>query len=74
MLALAGAPRRLFERYLAQFPNERALEFERHVEQLRPLRLRDVEAAQQQLAVLAGRRLASAKAAAESSRRFAAAA
>lgn len=74
MLALAGAPRRLFERYLAQFSSERALEFERHLEQLRPLRLRDVEAAQQELATLAGRRLASAKPAAESSRRFAAAA
>jgi len=74
MLALAGAPRRLFERYLAQFSTERALEFERHLEQLRPLRLRDVEAAQQELATLAGRRLTAAKAAAESSRRFAAAA
>jgi flagellar motor switch protein FliG len=74
MLALAGAPRRLFERYLAQFSPERALEFERHVEQLRPLRLRDVETAQQELATVAGRRLQAATTAAESSRRFAAAA
>lgn len=74
MLALAGASRRLFERYVSQFSTDRALEFERHLEQLRPLRLRDVEAAQQELASLAGRRLHSAKAAAESSRRFAAAA
>jgi flagellar motor switch protein FliG len=74
MLALAGAPRRLFERYLAQFSTDRALEFERHLEQLRPLRLRDVEMAQQELATLAGRRLQVAKTAAESSRRFAAAA
>jgi len=73
MLALAGAPRRLFERYLAQFTADRAMEFERHLEQLRPLRLRDVEAAQQELATLAGRRLQAAKSAAESSRRFAAA-
>jgi flagellar motor switch protein FliG len=74
MLALAGAPRRVFERYLAQFSNERAMEFERHLEQLRPLRLRDVEEAQRQLAILAGKRLPAARAAAESSRRFAAAA
>jgi flagellar motor switch protein FliG len=74
MLALAGAPRRLFERYLAQFSTERALEFERHVEQLRPLRLRDVEAAQRELAILASRQLRAADSAAENSRRFAAAA
>ena len=74
MLALAGAPRRLFERYVSQFSTDRAIEFERHLEQLRPLRLRDVETAQQELAVLAGRRLQSARTAAESSRRFAAAA
>ena len=74
MLALAGAPRRLFERYLAQFSTERALEFERHVEHLRPLRLRDVEAAQRELAILASRRLRAADSAAEKSRRFAAAA
>jgi len=74
MLALAGAPRRLFERYLAQFSTERALEFERHVEQLRPLRLRDVEAAQRELAILAGRRQRSADSAAENFRGFAAAA
>lgn len=74
MLALAGASRRLFERYLAQFSTDRALEFERHLEQLRPLRLRDVEAAQRELAIIAGRRLQTAKTAAESSRRFAAAA
>lgn len=74
MLALAGAPRRIFERYLAQFSTDRALEFEHHLEQLRPLRLRDVESAQQQLATLAGCRLQAAKTAAESSRRFAAAA
>jgi flagellar motor switch protein FliG len=74
MLALAGAPRRLFERYLAQFSTERALEFERHVEQLRPLRLRDVEAAQRELAILASRRLRAADSAAEKSSRFAAAA
>jgi flagellar motor switch protein FliG len=74
MLALAGAPRRLFERYLARFSTDRALEFERHLEQLRPLRLRDVEAAQQELATLAGRRWQAAKSAAERSRRFAAAA
>jgi flagellar motor switch protein FliG len=74
MLALAGAPRRLFERYLAQFSTERALEFERHVEQLRPLRLRDVEAAQRELAILASSRQQAADSAAEKSRRFAAAA
>lgn len=74
MLALAGASRRLFERYLAQFSTDRALEFERHLEQLRPLRLRDVEAAQRELAIIAGRRLQTARTAAESSRRFAAAA
>lgn len=74
MLALAGAPRRLFERYLAQFSTARALEFERHLEQLRPLRLRDVEAAQKQLAILAGRHRQTAESAAEKSRRFAAAA
>jgi hypothetical protein len=64
----------LFERYLAQFSTERALEFERHVEQLRPLRLRDVEAAQRELAILASRRQRAADSAAEKSRRFAAAA
>lgn len=74
MLALAGAPRRLFERYIAQFSTSRALEFERHLEQLRPLRLRDVAAAQQELATLAGRRWQTARVAAEKSRRFAAAA
>ncbi len=74
MLALAGAPRRLFERYLGQFESGRALEFERHLEQLRPLRLRDVEAAQHELAIIAGRQREAAKTAAESSRRFAAAA
>jgi flagellar motor switch protein FliG len=74
MLALAGAPRRLFERYLAQFSTDRALEFERHLEQLRPLRLRDVEAAQRELAILASRRRQAAESAAEKSRRFAAAA
>jgi flagellar motor switch protein FliG len=74
MLALAGASRELFERYVSQFSSERAAEFERHLEQLRPLRLRDVEAAQQELAILAGRQVRSARAAAESSRRFAAAA
>lgn len=74
MLALAGAPRRLFERYIAQFSTSRALEFERHLEQLRPLRLRDVAAAQQELATLAGRRWQAAKSAAEKPRRFAAAA
>jgi flagellar motor switch protein FliG len=74
MLALAGAPRRIFERYLGQFSTERALEFERHLEQLRPLRLRDVEVAQLELATIAGHRLEAAKLAAESSRRFAAAA
>lgn len=74
LLALAGAPRRMFERYVGQFEASRALEFERHLEQLRPLRLRDVDAAQRELAQIAGRRLQAAKTAAESSRRFAAAA
>jgi flagellar motor switch protein FliG len=74
MLALAGAPRRLFERYLAQFSTERALEYERHLEQMRPLRLHDVEAAQRELATLAGRRRQAARSAAEKPRRFAAAA
>jgi flagellar motor switch protein FliG len=74
MLALAGAPRRLFERYIAQFSTDRALEFERHLEQLRPLRLRDVEAAQRELAILASRHQQAAESAAEKSRRFAAAA
>jgi flagellar motor switch protein FliG len=71
MLALAGAPRRMFDRYVAQFSPERAEEFERHVEQLRPLSLRDVETAQQELAKIADCRLRMAKPAAEKSRKFA---
>lgn len=74
MLALAGAPRRMFERYAGQFSLDRAAEFERHIEQLRPLRLRDVEEAQREVAKIAERQRSAAKSAAETSRRFAAAA
>jgi flagellar motor switch protein FliG len=72
MLALTGASRRLFERFVAQFTPERAAEFERHLEQLRPFPLRDVSHAQRELAKIAAGHRASANHAAENSRSLAA--
>jgi flagellar motor switch protein FliG len=74
MLALAGASRRMFDRFVARFTAEGAAEFERHLEQLRPFPLSDVLRAQQALAEIAARRLTPANSAAEKTGRLAAAA
>lgn len=54
LLALAGAPRSLVERIKATLPEEEGEWLDRQIEGVGPLRLRDIDAAQQALANLAG--------------------
>jgi len=54
LLALAGAPRTLVERILATLPEEEGEQLDRQIEGIGPLRLRDIDAAQQAMARLAG--------------------
>lgn len=54
MLALAGASDQLVHRILRQLPARKARILQRQIEQQGPLRLRDIEAAQQSLSHLAG--------------------
>ena len=54
LLALAGATPELVQRLLKQLPPRDARILERKMETLGPVRLRDIEHAQQQLARIAG--------------------
>ena len=73
-LALKAASEELKNRLLGAMSTRAVGALKEEMEFLGPVKMRDVEAAQQELATLAGRRLQGAKTAAESSRRFAAAA
>ncbi len=74
MLAMTGADPKLVDRLLKQVPAEQAQAFRKQLEQQGPLRLRDVELAQQQLGQLAAELAASGKIEGGQSRRFAVAA
>ncbi len=53
LLALAGASHQFVQRILAQLPKRDATRLERKIQQIGPLRLDDVQRAQQQLAAIA---------------------
>ncbi len=55
LLALAGASDRLMSRIYTRLPEQVAANLRRHIENLGPTRLRDVEAAQRELSLLASR-------------------
>ena len=74
LLALTGAPKRLVDRVMKQLSRRQARSLTKRMQQSGPLRLRDIETAQQQLARIAGRLVARGEIKAPSSRRFAVAA
>lgn len=70
MLALTGARHELVERLLKQLPSQEAKELRKRMELSGPLRLRDVEIAQQQLALVASKLAAKGQIKLPGGRRF----
>ena len=74
LLALTGAPIDLVERLFSQLPARDAQTLRRKMEKIGPIRLRDIENAQHELAVLASRLVHDGEIDLPPQRRFAAAA
>jgi hypothetical protein len=74
LLALTGAPQRLVDRVLKQLPRGEAKALRKRIAQTGPLRLRDIQRAQEQLARIATRLAANGEIRMPQMRRFAVAA